>query len=149
MYDDGVGVPQDHATAVSWFGRAAVQGNPEAQYNLGASFDEGQGVQQDYAAAASWYRMAAEQGYASAQTNLGIKYAKGQGVPQDFAAAHMWFNLAAASGQKNALKYRDKLAAVMTPAQLAEAQKLAREWKPHAKNIPRDVNLTVGGVTKP
>jgi hypothetical protein len=46
--------------------------------------------------------------------------------------AHMWYNLAAASGNKNALTNRDKLAAKMTPAQIAGAQKLAREWKPKA-----------------
>ena len=57
-------------------------------------------------------------------------YVKGQGVPQDYVIAHMWFNLAAARGKKNAVKARDIVAAQMTPAQIAEAQKLAREWKP-------------------
>jgi transposase len=44
--------------------------------------------------------------------------------------AHMWFNLAAASGFSEAARNRDTLARQMTPAQIAEAQKLAREWKP-------------------
>ena len=57
-------------------------------------------------------------------------YAEGRGVPQDFVSAHMWFNLAAAQGEKNAAEYREKVADGMTPAQTAEAQKLAREWKP-------------------
>jgi TPR repeat protein len=80
----------------------------------------------------SWYRKAAEQGNAKAQNNLGIIYATGKGVPQDYVIAHMWFNLAAVSGDKsdNAAENRDKAAAKMTPAQVAEAQKLAREWKP-------------------
>jgi uncharacterized protein len=42
----------------------------------------------------------------------------------------MWFNLAAARGIKEAMTNRDKVAKHMTPAQIAEAQKLAREWKP-------------------
>jgi TPR repeat protein len=57
-------------------------------------------------------------------------YGTGQGVPQDYVKAHMWFNLAAAGGHKNAVKARDMTAARMTAAQIAEAQKLAREWKP-------------------
>jgi len=57
-------------------------------------------------------------------------YAHGQGVPQDFVSAHMWFNLAAARGGKNAEEWRAIVAQLMTLEQIAEAQKLAREWKP-------------------
>jgi uncharacterized protein len=56
-------------------------------------------------------------------------YAKGQGVPQDYVSAHMWYSLAAAEGLTDAAKERDTVAAQMTPAQIAEAQRLAREWK--------------------
>jgi uncharacterized protein len=101
-----------------------------AQYNLAVMYDDGQGVPQDYAVAMSWYRKAAEQGDPDAQVNLGILYGMGQGVPQDYVIAHMWFNLAASGGHKNAVQGRDMVAAKMAPAQLAEAQKLAREWKP-------------------
>jgi TPR repeat protein len=72
----------------------------------------------------------ADQGNAHAQFNLGAMYANGQGVPQDYVRAHMWFNLSAAQGEKNANKQRDLVAKRMTEAQIAEAQKLAREWKP-------------------
>ncbi len=84
----------------------------------------------DYDEAATWHRRAAEQGYADGQFNLGLKYANGEGVPQDFVQAHMWFNLAGAQGRIQAAKNRDIVAKSMTPAQIAEAQKLAREWKP-------------------
>ena len=50
---------------------------------------------------------------------------------QDFIQAHKWYNLAAANGHGKAAEYRDALAKQMTPAQIAEAQKLAREWKPN------------------
>jgi TPR repeat protein len=61
-------------------------------------------------------------------------YAEGEGVSQDDTEAHKWFNLAAAGYTSNpdhdaAVKARDGVAARMTPAQLAEAQKRAREWK--------------------
>jgi hypothetical protein len=51
-------------------------------------------------------------------------------VPQNFVLAHMWYNLCAAQGEQGAVPLRDALATRMTPAQIAEAQKLAREWKP-------------------
>lgn len=60
-------------------------------------------------------------------------YEKGQGVRQDFVQAHMWYNLSAADGEKRAAEARDALAKQMTPAQIAEAQRLAREWKPKDK----------------
>ena len=79
------------------------------------------------------YRKAAEQGLVEAQYNLGVMYAEGQGVRQDFVQAHMWFDLAAASGDLSARKNSEIIAAKMTPSQIAEAQRLAREWKPKGK----------------
>ena len=147
MYDNGQGVPQDYAAAVSWYRKAADQGDADAQYNLGVMYDNGQGVPQDYAAAVSWYRKAADQGYADAQYNLGVMYDNGQGVPQDYVQAHMWFNLAAATSRKRgrdkAVKNRDRVAAKMTPAQIAEAQKLAREWKPKPGRKQQAVRLSL------
>ena len=133
MYDNGRGVPQDYAEAVKWYRKAAEQGDAFAQGRLGFMYDNGYGVPQDYAEAVKWYRKAAEQGDAVAQTSLGVMYYKGYGVPQDYVQAHMWFNLAAAGGDAavdNAAdsKVRDILAKKMTPDQLAEAQRMAREW---------------------
>ena len=130
MYATGQGVTQDYATAVSWYRKAAEQGDDRAQHNLGFMYANGQGVPQDYAAAVSWYRKAAEQGNARAQFNLGGMYRNGQGVTQDYVQAHMWLNLAAAKGDADAIKNRDIVTAKMTPAQISEAQKLARGWKP-------------------
>jgi len=134
MYDTGQGVPQDYAETTKWFLKAAEQGEAVAQYNLGVMYDTGKGVPQDYAEARKWYLKAAEQGYISAQNNLGVMYEYGQGVPQDYVTAHLWFNLAAsrAAGgdRKKYADRRDETAAEMTPAQIAEAQRLAREWKP-------------------
>ncbi len=108
----------------------ADQGDAKAQYNLGLRYDQGRGVPQDYAEAIRWYRKAAEQGDAGAQFVLGLSYKLGQVVAQDYVNAHMWINLAAshATGdkQKKFAKGRDRLAGKMTPAQVAEAQALAR-----------------------
>ena len=83
----------------------------------------------DYATALKEWRPLAEQGDAAAQYNLGVMYREGQGVPQDDVQAYLWMNLAAAQGFEQAQKVRDLMARKMTPAQRADAQRLAREWK--------------------
>ena len=113
---------------MKWYRLAAEQGLVRAQYNLGVMYDNGQGVPQDYKEAVKWYRLAAEQGLARAQYNLGVMYGTGQGVLQDYAKVHMWFNLGASQGGENAKKGRDIVAGMMTPAQIADAQKMARDW---------------------
>jgi hypothetical protein len=133
MYDTGLGVPQDYEVAVRWYHKAANQGQALAQSNLGVMYYKGLSVTQDYAEAVRWYRKAANQGLALAQVKLGWMYHNGFGVMQDYVQAHMWYSLAAARGEKEASKWRDHLAKKMTPTQIAEAQKLAREWKPKGK----------------
>jgi len=96
-------------------------------------YEEGQGVPVDEQEAVRWYRLAAEQGDAAAQFNLGVMYAKGHGLPKDYVLAHMWMNLAAAKGVEGAVKACDFLEKHMTPAQLAEAQRKARERKVKGK----------------
>jgi TPR repeat protein len=137
MYYKGRGVPQDYAEAVKWYRRAAEQEIPAAQYNLALMYDNGRGVPQDYAEAVKWYRRAAEQGHPDAQNNIASKFYKGQGVPQNYILAHMWFNIAASripaleKEKRNVVvNNRDLVASEMTPAQIAEAERLAREWKP-------------------
>jgi uncharacterized protein len=136
MYDNGLGVRQDDAEALAWYRKAAKQGDTEGQFNLAQMYHEGQGVPQDYAQAVEWFLKAAEQGTPKAQLNLGVMYGLGQGVPRDYVQAHMWINLASASKQLDAVDHgkavqaRDAAAANMTPAQIAEAQRLASEWKP-------------------
>ncbi|HJN45740.1 MAG TPA: SEL1-like repeat protein, partial [Vicinamibacterales bacterium] len=64
--------------------------------------------------------------------SLGLMYDTGEGVTQDDVQAHMWFNLvasrAAGRAREMAVEDRDLVARRMTAAQLAEAQRLAREW---------------------
>ncbi len=125
----------DYATALREWRPLAEQGHAEAQHNLGLLYGNGRGVSQDDAEALGWWRKAAEQGHAEAQFNLGFMYYNGRGVPQDYAQAHMWYHLAASTSppgkdRDQAVKNRDIIAEKMTPAQISEAQKLAREWKP-------------------
>jgi TPR repeat protein len=82
-----------------------------------------------------WWQTAADQGIAIAQLNLSVMYANGDGVEQDYVKSHMYANLAAAhlplgEDREIAIKNRDVIAKTLTPAQIAEAQRLAREWRP-------------------
>ena len=81
-------------------------------------------------------RQAAEQGDGDAQDqyNLGAMYFKGESVPQDYVLVHKWINLATSrrTGEEREkyVKARDAVAEKMTASQIAEAQRLARAWKP-------------------
>jgi hypothetical protein len=135
MYEAGQGVTQDYGEAAKWYRKAADQGAARAQNNLGTMYEAGLGVRQDYGEAAKWYRKAADKGAARAQYNLGVLYDTGRGVPRDYVEAHKWYDLAAAGLSKEeereeATQRRDNCAAAMTPAEIEEARKRAREWKP-------------------
>jgi uncharacterized protein len=138
-FEDGVAAYKrgDYATALRLWRPLADQGDATAQYNLGVMYGKGQGVPQDDAEAVKWYRKAADQGLAAAQYTLGVMYGKGQGVPQAYVQAYKWFTLAAArfpaaetESRNAASAARDLAASKMTPAQIAEALRLAREWEP-------------------
>jgi hypothetical protein len=128
MYEMGEGVPEDFVEAVRWWRLAAEQGHASAQYNLGYMYDTGEDVPQDFVEAVRWYRLAAEQGAASAQYTIGLMYANGEGVPEDHVLAYMWYNLAAAQGHESAQNNKDIAESRMTREQIAEAQRLSREW---------------------
>ena len=127
MYANGRGVIQDDKQAVKWYRLAAEQGDARAQADLGVMYRYGNGVMQDDKEAVKWYRLSAEQGDAMAQVNLGNMHRKGEGVLQDKVYAHMWYNIAAFNGDEFAKGNRDIIVKQMTPSQIAEAQKLARE----------------------
>ncbi len=125
----------DDMAAVRLLLPLAEGGDAFAQFALGFVYDTAKGMLRDDAAAAGWYRKAADQGMAGAQYNLGAMYADGHGVPLDYVEAYKWLSVAvarstAAQDRDAALRTRDLIAARMTAEQVAEAQKLARAWKP-------------------
>jgi TPR repeat protein len=136
VYLYGRGVTQDDTEAVAWFRKAADQRDAIAEFLLGNQYANGKGVPQDYSEAMIWFRRAAEQGHPVAKLFLGVMYAEGRGVPQDYVRAHMWFSLAAAQGEQRAVKTLEMAERRMTPAQINEAQKLARDWKPATQPTP-------------
>ena len=121
------------STALREWQPLAEQGDARAQFSFGLLYENGDGVPRDYAKARQWYAKAAAQGDAKAQLYLGLQSSFGQGVPTDLVEAYMWYSLAAGNGNAHAPGYRDDLTRQMIPAQITEAQKRAREWKPKGK----------------
>jgi len=67
MYDGGRGVAQDYKAAVSWYTKAAAQGDAGAQTDLGLKYAKGQGVTKDLVAAYMWLDIGATNGEGSAE----------------------------------------------------------------------------------
>ena len=95
-------------------------------------YDNGDGVAEDIVEAVRWYGRAAQHGLPAAQAAIGTAYARGEGVRHDYTLAYMWLTLAASRlggvVRANVNRRLNAVAAYMTPAQIAEAQRLAREW---------------------
>jgi TPR repeat protein len=137
MYVAGQGLQQSTGEALRWYRLAADQGYAIAQHNLGSLHITGRYLPQDFAEGAKWFRRAADQGYAPSMLGLAALYEDGDGVPRDYLLGYMWYNLAIghfASSETDqrdtVVEFRDELAAKMTRNQIAEAQRLAREWVP-------------------
>lgn len=117
----------DYAGALKIIAPLASKGEAWAQLNLGLMYFEGEGVAQDRVEAAKWYRLAASQGYAPAHYKMGFIYALGQGVAESDVHAYMWLDIGAMSGDANAVTFRNIVSTQLTPGQVAQAQKMARE----------------------
>jgi uncharacterized protein len=123
----------DEAAAIRIVRPLAESGNPEAQDFMGRYYTHSLGptlkVPKDEVEAAKWYHRAADQGDA-----FGFMHRDGEGVPQDYVLAYMWLTLAAQRRDPClshiAGEAADDVARKMSPAEIAEAQKLASEWKP-------------------
>jgi uncharacterized protein len=123
VYELGMGVPKNKDKAIEWYSFASVNGDNDAQYSLGMIYKSANDKK-----AAKYFRKSAENRHFMAQFELGKLYAEGKGVIKDYAQAHMWFNISVAEGYENIRSAMDALEKKMTPAQITEAQKLARKW---------------------
>ena len=138
---EGEGVLQNYQDAFKWTRKAAEQGHVDAQSSLGWMYAIGKGVPQNFKEAVKWLQKAAEQGNGFGQSSLGWMYITGKGVSQDYVQAHMWLNLAVSNSgeiealRESAVKGRDEAEREMSSEQIAEAQRLARKWKPKDFNV--------------
>lgn len=114
---------------------SAQKGDADAQFELGKNYETGRiGLPKDLTQAQHWYHAAADQGDPYALASLGILYNFGKGVRQDYVQAFMYYELAVArskGGNRDSIvELRDDLAKDMNAAQIAEARRLAKNWKP-------------------
>ncbi len=138
-YLRGDGVRESGADAIEWFRKAAALGAVDAEYQIGKCYVEGAGVPRDIEDGVKWIRHAAERGYPPAQNTLGLYYEKGTGVAKDPLEAYKWFALAASRDDAAAADIKVSMAKVetsLTPEQIAEAQRLARQFKPKNSPLP-------------
>ena len=130
FFSGTLGVAKDEAEAVKWFRKAAEQNVADAQFSLGVCYANGRGVTKDDAEAVKWFRKAAEQNLADAQYNLGVCYDSGEGVAKDEVEAYKWWLLAAGQGNDDAKYNMTIVENKMSREQIAEGQRLARDFKP-------------------
>lgn len=113
----------------------AEQGDPAAQFAVGARYATGQDGKQDYVEAIRWFTRAAEQGHVVSQATLGAYYWAGRGVPPDIEKAYYWSILAQNAGDQ-ASKYRVAvLKSRLTPAQVDAVENRANDWMRSRRGI--------------
>jgi len=143
----GWGVVKDLSSAFKWYESAARQRNAGAMIALATLYRRGKAVPADGRKAFELYVQAAiglkdqveridsvedklqlQLPLNKARIALGEMARDGDGVPQNFVEAYAWFNLAAAEGWYPAPQERDRLAKLLQPDQLADAQRRSSEY---------------------
>jgi TPR repeat protein len=114
---------------------SALKGDAEAQFELGKNYETGRiGLPKDFAQAEHWYRESANQGDPYAEASLGLLYQFGKGVRADSVQALMWYEVAIARAQEadrgSIMDLRNDIVTAMTAAQIAEARRLALQFRP-------------------
>jgi uncharacterized protein len=131
-YSEGQGVERDPAEALRWYQIAADAGYAPAQTMVGNIYFRGVDVPMDREKGFEWYLKAAEQDDVFAQFFVANLYETGQGVAEDLLQAYRWLTIAEGGdhpdAQKTARERKALFSGVMTPEQIAEAEKLAAEW---------------------
>jgi len=135
---NGDGVKPNGAEAMVWFRKAAAGGSSQAEYEIGKCYLEGNGVPKDVSEGVKYVQHGAELGFPAAQNYLGMLYERGIGVEKNLVEAYKWYALAAAKDDANGPDIRVSLAKLesqLTKEQVADAQRMAREFKPSAHDL--------------
>ncbi len=125
----------DYDKALQEYQAIAEQGDARGEFGIGYMHHYGHGVPRNQIEAIKWFRQSASHGNIPARQYLGIMYQKGEGVEKDLVTSHMWHSLFS----RDAPNDRDrgytketltKIERKLSEAQLAQAKKMAGEWKP-------------------
>ena len=140
LYVIGEEEPRNDTEAAQWFRKAAEQGHVDAQSALALMYSAGLGVPPDITEAAKWYREAADQGDVEAQAALAALYYHGRGVPQSKVFAYQWATISTSNpllppeDRSTVQEVLDTLTAELAPTEIAEAEKLAKQWEARAED---------------
>lgn len=152
LYEGGHGLDAAPDKAAIQFSLAAKAGNLQAMYLLASAYATGSGVDQNAAEAAHWYQKAAGFGLADAAYNLAGQYAQGDGVDASLPTAYKWYAIAAAAGDSDAAPHMVALTAKLSPSELADAQKAARDFRPASapaeSNVVPDADTVLSAAKK-
>ena len=119
--------------------QAAEAGDAGAQCNLGILYgngldDNGHAVEANRPQAVRWLLAAAEQGLPRAQAKLAEAYAEAPDMSGSHVIACGWFLLAEVGLHGihlgRARSGYERIASHLTPAEIAEARRFARDWTP-------------------
>ncbi|MFN3595410.1 MAG: hypothetical protein ACK4TK_12125 [Thiobacillaceae bacterium] len=115
----------DYQKAFEWIKAAADRGHPEAIYQLGMAYLYGRGTVQNYKYAYQRFEQAARMNDHEAQYLIGIMHRDGMGVPVSHDMAYAWLNIAASNGNEVAAIERERMATIMSPAEMTRAQEIS------------------------
>ena len=142
-FQDGYGVPQSDALALTWLRKAAEQGDASAENDLGIMYRMGQGVTRDKEEAVRWYTKAAKHGSPQAMFNLGAAHYNGEGFGSNEFTAYVWFLLAQDAGDPVAKDAVKRSAASMSATDTALALVQIATMYEKGDELPRSDEQTV------
>lgn len=138
MTDNGVADYQsqsfqpDYSKAFFWLTKSAMNGDTEAENDLGFMYEHGEGISSYAEAAFDWYSKSAEKGFPPAQNNLARLYFLGQGTKVNYQLSYVWASIAFENG-----------IAIAEEGIVASLQKLSEAQLEEAKNIGQKIQETL------
>ena len=139
LYESGIGVEQNLATAMRLLKQAANNGNRIAMHDYGHYFATGTAMDApDFSAAANWFLKAAERGVLDSQFNLGVLYQEGSGVTKSLTDSYVWYAIAGAQGDELAVQRTQLLERQMSADELDLAKSRVAAYRP--KRIDNTAN---------
>lgn len=117
-------LPEDLPDALAACRQAAIEGNAQAQFELGEFYYDGQRTPRELPQALSWFEKASLQGHAQAQHRLGSMFFRGEGVPANNVQAYIVLKMAAVNGSEEALDSADLVSVQMRREELEIASQV-------------------------
>lgn len=150
MFDYGLGVPEDPASAFRFYLSAARNGLPIAQHMTAVRYTTGHGVAPSPAEAMRWMKRAAGQGVPTSHFLLGGWYLRGINGPPDPLEAYFWFEVYLSNRSMFDRLWegeirggRDEASRALSPTMIDSARKRVREWRPVRERSDEELGIDV------